>query len=130
MHGVYAAFFEFRDSVLIKIGRSSRPYRRLQQVTAGSPFELTQAVFCHVGGLAAASSIEARAAHKLAKYRTRGEWYLFDRSEGRIFNELFNVAYSEVTGRPLKWTKVDPDILRRESREAFMKGRFGKEAAA
>lgn len=107
MHFVYAFFFEYKGEVFVKVGQSAVPYKRLDAITHGCPFPLSQAVFVQIGGSSHAKSFELRMKRELEEYRTRGEWYCFDKSDGAKFNEAVREVYAKITGRRLVWSKVD-----------------------
>ena len=119
MHAIYAAFFDLEDKVIVKVGRSAMPYRRIVEVASGCPFEISAAAFCHVGSLSKAQSIESYLQHDLAPYRTRGEWFMFPAKEGSIFSRAMISAHGKATGKPLKWAVVDTDAIQQEMLSAF-----------
>lgn len=125
-HSIYAAFFNFDDNVIVKVGRSTKPYARVISVASGCPFALSAAVFSHVGPLQKAMSIEATVMHQLAAYRTRGEWYRFKKSEGENFSRHIRLAYGKATGRVLKWTALDVERMKQEMLESFKTFRGGR----
>lgn len=131
MHFIYAFFFENGDDVHVKIGQSTRPYRRLAEIVHGSPFPVSQAVYCHIGGKLLARSFEERVRHALKDRRTRGEWYVFDKVEGRAFSAIIQATFTKCTGRDLKWAVIDLDSFTSEQARAAEKflGRRGPEAA-
>lgn len=107
MYFIYAFFFENGDHVHIKIGQSTKPYIRLSSIVQGSPFPVTQAVYAHCGSKAIASSFEKGIKSALADRRTRGEWYVFQRSEASEFRIVMAHTFARCTGRQLKWVKID-----------------------
>lgn len=126
MHAIYAAFFDFRDVVFIKVGRSSKPYHRVMDVAGGCPHVLSAAVFAHAGSLGIAQSIEAFLQHALSEHRTRGEWFMFPKDEGSKFADAIGKAFAKATGRPLKWTKMDVEVMKLEMLEAYKTFRGGR----
>ena len=118
MHFVYAFFFQFGDNVHVKVGESTTPYRRLGDIVHGSPFPVTQAVFCHAGPKSVARAFEELVRHALAHARTRGEWYVFHRDAGAEFRAAIATAFAKATGRTLRWTKIDLVEFAAENAEA------------
>lgn len=118
MHFVYAFFFENGDKVHVKVGQSTKPYRRLSDIVCGCPFQVSQAVFCHAGSKSEARTFEERVKLRLSDRRTRGEWYVFDRDDGKEFSSIIKVVFAESTGRKLKWTPIDLEKFYREQAEA------------
>lgn len=131
MYFAYAFFFENGDDVHVKVGISTVPYRRLKDIIHGSPFPISQAVYCHAGSKSVGREFEERVRRAMSERRTRGEWYVFHRSEGPEFRAAIGIAFAKATGRILKWSKVDLDAVRMEGKIASSKwhGRRGPEAA-
>lgn len=107
MHFVYAFFFEYKEEVFVKIGQSAVPYKRLDAITHGCPFPLSQAVFAQIGGESHAKTFELRMKKELYGYRTRGEWYCFPKDSGPRFNAAIRKVFMQITGRALSWSKID-----------------------
>lgn len=126
MHAVYAAFFDFREFVFIKVGRSAKPYKRVMDVAMGCPLVLSAAVFAHVGDLGKAQSIEARCQSALAEHRSRGEWFVFPKDDGSKFASVMAEAFAKVTARPLRWNKMDVEKMRQEMLDAYKSFRGGR----
>lgn len=77
-HGVYVLLGEVNGMIACKVGMSSFIQTRIYQVCQGSPFELTHS-FILSANCRANASVAERALHgMLKKYRTRGEWFMFD----------------------------------------------------
>ena len=131
MHFVYAFFFESGDDMHIKVGQSTTPYKRLQAITNGSPFPVTMAVYCHCGSKGLARSFERMVAYELRGLRTRGEWYVLPKTEGKIFRDVAMICFAKATGRSLKWQKIDLDAYRADQVAASTKwqGRYMKKTA-
>jgi hypothetical protein len=107
MHAIYAAFASDRGDVYVKVGSTVRPLQRVRGLVTACPFHIKRFVFCHVGSMKLARGIERATMHKLAEYRTRGEWYRFKAAEADAFKEGIRWAYRRVTGRrDLKWTEI------------------------
>lgn len=117
MYFVYAFFFESGEDILVKIGISTVPYKRLKGVIHGSPFPISQAVYCHAGSRAVARQFEERVRHAMSGRRTRGEWYAFKPEEGKVFRAGIAVAFAKSVGKPLQWTKIDIESVMSEGRE-------------
>lgn len=115
MHFIYAFFFENGDDIYVKVGESVKPYRRLEAVSAGSPFHVTQAVFCHAGSKSVARKFEALVKAELSGFRTRGEWYVFRKEQASVFRAVMAASFAKATGMRLKWTKVDIQKFRAET---------------
>lgn len=119
---VYAAFFPIDNGrVLVKFGRSQRPYARVKQIAENSPYELKQAVFTQAGDKAISTAIEKAMFYRLSKFRTRGEWYEFGGDEGSMFALSIKEIFAKITGRQLKWSSIDVSALREEGRIAAAK---------
>jgi hypothetical protein len=114
MEFVYAAFFEDREDVFIKFGRSVKPYGRIRDVAMGSPFPISRAVFAQAGSKRLAGHIERCMYHRLREYRTRGEWYRLGRDQGKVFSQVAQIIFARATGRMLIWTPVDTAAMRSE----------------
>lgn len=121
MHFVYAFFFENGDNVHVKVGETTTPYRRLATVAYGSPFPISQAVYCHAGSKSVARTFEETVRKALGYARTRGEWYVFRKDDGSAFRTAIAVAFAKSTGRILKWSKMDLDQFEKENAEAAAK---------
>lgn len=121
MQFVYAAFFDDRGDVYVKLGRSGTPYKRILQVASTSPFQLSKAVFSCVGSVKLAESIESYAKHRMDDQRTRGEWYRFGKSDGQVFSLAMQIIYAKVTGRQLKWTVVDVAAIKADMETGYQK---------
>lgn len=107
MHFIYAFFFENAGKVHVKVGQSTRPYKRLGEISNGSPFPVSEAVFCLAGSKGEARSFEERVRARLNDRRTRGEWYVFEKDQGKEFASIIRVAFAEATGRKLQWKGID-----------------------
>lgn len=119
MHFIYAFFFEYKDEVFVKIGQSAVPYKRLNAVSQGCPFPLSQAVFAQIGGESHAKTFELRMKNELSECRTRGEWYCMHKSEGARFNVAIRKVFMQITGRTLAWSKIDVEVyLERQAQAA------------
>lgn len=128
MHFVYAFFFQNGDDVHVKVGESTKPYRRLADIVHGSPFPVSQAVFCHIGGKSLARSFEETIRAEMGDRRTRGEWYVFDKSEGKAFAAKVAEVYAKCSGRLLKWTVIDLEKFQLE--QAQMSEKFAGRRSA
>ena len=106
MHFAYAFFCEDGERVYIRVGESTRPYGRLRDTVAISPFPVSEAVLCHLGDLAAARSFGARIRHALRDHSSRDGWYVFDRAQGRAFGAIVGTVYAQCTGRRLAWKRM------------------------
>ncbi len=77
-HGVYILLGEVNDSIACKIGMSSFVQHRIYNVCQQAPFEMSHVFILGANCRAHARDAE-RALHRmLKKYRTRGEWFMFD----------------------------------------------------
>ena len=114
MHFVYAAFAEFEDKILVKVGRSVTPLKRVKDVSFSSPFPIKQAVFSHVGSKKRAAKFERLVAAKFVDFRTRGEWYMFKPEDAKIFKIAMRRCFASVTARQLKWAVIDMEKLRED----------------
>ena len=121
MQFVYCAFCEEGDDVYVKIGRSSKPFQRLGDISTYCPFVIKRAVYASVGSLSLAESIERLCMHELKQFRLRGEWYKFKKNQGKEFTSIFHAIYRRKTKRELRWTHVDMDLLRDSVRAAAAK---------
>lgn len=125
MSFVYAFFFEFGDQVFVKVGRSVKPYRRLQTVAQAVPFQISEAVFCASRSIKQAESFERRVAARLKAFHARGEWYVFAAENGKVFSNAVRDCYQDACSRPLKWTRIDLGEFAAEQKEAASKWKFG-----
>lgn len=81
--GVYILLGEVNGSVACKIGMSSFVQSRVYEVCRQSPFEMSHVFILGANCRAHARDAE-RALHRmLKKYRTRGEWFMFDPLNGQ-----------------------------------------------
>ena len=112
MHFVYAAFANFEDRVIVKVGRSMTPHSRITQVHVNSPFEIKQAVFAHIGSLKKANKFERLVQNRFANFRTRGEWYLFSRDQSSEFNDGIRQCFHEAACFRLKWTIMNIEAMK------------------
>lgn len=119
MQFVYAAFFPDGEEVFVKFGQSGAPFRRVKQVAQNSPFVLERAVYACAGSAELALKIEKMIAARLQGYRTRGEWFRFARSEGRVFSATIKTVFAAATGRQLSWSEINMDELREEARKGY-----------
>jgi hypothetical protein len=115
MHFIYAFFFENGDDIYVKVGESVKPYMRLEAIVSGSPFRVSQAVFCHAGGKSVARKFEALVKKALSSFRTRGEWYAFKKEDSATFRAGMAASFAKATGRTLKWTRIDMAEFRAKS---------------
>lgn len=118
---VYAFFFEYGDEVFVKVGQSAKPHRRLGEVANGCPFPLSQAVYTQIGSASIAKSFELRMKVALARFRTRGEWYVFNKAQGGEFSVAANIVYMKVSARKLAWSEVDLQAYTEEQAAASRK---------
>lgn len=114
MHFVYAAFAEFEGKILVKVGRSVTPLKRVRDVSISSPFPIKQAVFSHIGSKKRAATFERMVAAKFVDFRTRGEWYMFKPEDAEIFKIGMRRCFASVASRQLKWALIDMAKLRDE----------------
>lgn len=114
MHFVYAFFFENGEDIYIKVGESVKPYERLKAVSVGTPFTVSQAVFCHAGGKRVARKFEALVREALTPFRTRGEWYCLRKENSELFRACMKASFAKATGRKLAWSKIDLAEFRRD----------------
>lgn len=119
MHFVYAAFAEDETWVYAKVGQSVKPFARIQNLITGCPFPLKKAVFCHAGSKKLAEGVEASVKHQLSAFRTRGEWYRFQRDQGSVFSTGVQVCFRRITGRDLIWTPMDVKEITRAGYEGI-----------
>lgn len=118
MHFVYSAFAEDGSIVYVKVGQSVKPFSRIKALLTGCPFEIKRAVFCHAGSKRVAEGIEASVKHQLGAFRTRGEWYKFQKDQGSAFSEGMKFCFKRITGRDLIWSPIDMSEVRRLGYEA------------
>ena len=114
MHFVYAAFAEFDDKILVKVGRSVTPLKRVKDVSFTSPFHIKQAVFAHIGSKKRAAKFERLVAAQFVDFRTRGEWYMFKPEDAKIFKIAMRRCFASVAARQLKWAVIDMEKLRED----------------
>lgn len=137
-HGVYILIGDVNGMVGCKIGMSSYIQSRIYQVCQQSPFDMEHA-FVLAANSRRQAVIGERALHgMLRKYRTRGEWFMFDPSDAKhkaALHTSINVV-SAFHGMPK--STISLDELRRavavaqavnraerseEMREAKLRGR-------
>jgi len=76
--GVYVLLGEVNGLIACKVGMSSFVQNRIYQVCQTSPFELTHSFILSANCRANAATAERALHGMLRKYRTRGEWFMFD----------------------------------------------------
>ena len=79
--GVYILLGEVNGVIACKIGMSSFVQNRIYQVCQTSPFDLVHAFILSCKCRADAISAERALHGMLKKYRSRGEWFMFDPSD-------------------------------------------------
>lgn len=79
--GVYILLGEVNGVIACKIGMSSFVQNRIYQVCQTSPFDLVHAFILSCQCRADAISAERALHGMLKKYRSRGEWFMFDPSD-------------------------------------------------
>lgn len=79
--GVYVLLGEVNGLIACKIGMSSFVQKRIYQVCQTSPFDLVHAFILSCQCRADALSAERALQGMLRKYRSRGEWFMFDPSD-------------------------------------------------
>lgn len=83
---VYILQSDLFRNVLIKIGISDNPKKRIVQLRHGGPYTIVNAVTIHVYTRATALEIEAELLREFKQWKIRGEWLSFKRSEKDFFN--------------------------------------------
>lgn len=109
--------------VLVKVGISTAPMRRLVSVHHNSPFRVAYAAFAPTySGKRGAERIESRLLSQFKDHRTRGEWLLLpNTSEVRQeFARAARVLLQAETSQPVIWTRVSGNDL---AKHAIQPGR-------
>lgn len=83
---VYIMQSDLFDNVLIKIGISDNPKKRITHLMHSSPCRVVNAVTIHVYTRQAALDIEAELLREFRPWKIRGEWMSFKRREKDFFN--------------------------------------------
>ena len=97
--GEHLYILQSKGSGAIKVGRSSDPEQRLQQLQTGSSNELRLILFARTFG-----RHEKRVHHDLRKFRLKGEWFS-ELSIGSIPIDIWEHTIS--------WYQEDPDWWKR-----------------
>lgn len=100
--------------VLVKVGISAVPMRRLVAIHCGSPFRVAYAAFAPTyGGKRKAERIESRVLKRFREYRTRGEWLLLPNTKEvrGEFSLAVRAILQDETGRPVEWQRVTGNQL-------------------
>jgi len=120
MEFIYAAFFHTTEGrVLIKFGRSCVPAKRISHIALAAPYHLQKACFCQAGTKTLSTAIELSLRFQLSRFRTRGEWFEFERNEGSLFAGTVKDVIARITARQLKWTMFDVEAMRQTNLEAL-----------
>lgn len=110
---------ESRAETFFKIGISSAVDKRAAQLQTGCPIPLKEVLVVNLWSMAAARSAEQAMHHKLAAFRSHGEWFRFDLTD-RLHKEAFNDAAKEVldmwASPGWRWTRHRLDAVRAVAR--------------
>lgn len=96
------------QSILVKVGISTAPMKRIIAVHHGSPFRVAYAAFTALyAGKAKAERVESRILDHFREYRTRGEWLMLPNSDEMKgeFSARTRAIIAGETGRPVDWTR-------------------------
>ena len=124
---IYAIVCESSEQdFVVKIGVTSTPYERYQQLLCGIPFE---SVMLHavVGYKNRAYGLETQLHRLFADRHMRGEWFRFKLEDKEAFHETMRKAYLALTKGPLRWSQITPEQVAANvaARMAFKK-KYGK----
>lgn len=103
LHFIYAAFFDAKPLVFVRLGHAARPYRAVRALIRVAPWPVADAVISHIGNLSVASRFERIMFHRLREHRMRGDWFMFDDDAGHEFAAAARLTFAELTGRRLRW---------------------------
>lgn len=117
---------EESPEVLVKVGISTTPMRRLVDVGCGCPFRIAYAAFAPTfSGKRKAERIETRLLDCFRDFRTRGEWLLLPNTPDmrKEFSAKARALLQDETSRPVGWTRVTGNeiaefMLAKRKREA------------
>lgn len=120
-HFLYTAFAPLRvpgarDHVLVKVGISTVPMKRLVAVHCNCPFPIEFAAFTPAGDMRRAKRIESRILQFYREHQTRGEWIMLpltDEAKSE-FRSRVSRTITEVTRQPVTWARVPKEDLARE----------------
>lgn len=123
-HFLYNAFAPLRildepvRYVLVKVGISTVPMKRLVAIHTGSPFPLEFAAFTPVGDMRRARSVESKILKGFRHRKTRGEWLVMDVGDAARaeFSGMVRKAVERATGQPVVWARVSREELAAEVR--------------
>lgn len=101
------------EHVMVKVGISAVPMKRLAGVHLNCPFRVASAAFVAVGRKKAALRAESRILEYFKEYRTRGEWLMLPSTEAMKaeFALRSKAIIQDTTGRPVSWTRVSGSQL-------------------
>jgi hypothetical protein len=89
----------------VKIGVSTCPYRRYDNLATGVPFRSVM-LWAFAGTKQSAFQIESALHAAFAQRNTAREWFRFKLEDSQEFHSTFKRIYFERLGRQLEWTKI------------------------
>lgn len=120
-HFLYNAFApltlpDTAELVLVKVGISTVPMKRLVAIHCNSPFPVEFAAFTPAGDMRRAKRIETRILQFHRAQQTRGEWIMLPSTEEAkvAFRECVSRVITEITHQPVVWAKVSKEEIARE----------------
>lgn len=115
-HFIYLGFAEESGGLIhVKAGRSSDPYRRFLTICAGSPLQIKLFWFARMPNYEACKQAERLLHRSLARFRTGGEWYVFDANNAEnksAFHAACRFVRSRFTPGDNNWDSVNAVRLR------------------
>lgn len=127
-----------RGKVFMKIGISHQAEKRLMDIQVACPLKIESIFVLLIGSMSDARYAERAVHSELARYRSNGEWFLFDMRKAEhkaAFNEGCRRALDPLVGAGWKWHELDLRRIRRaiaaaEKERAAKKGWRGESTKA
>lgn len=110
-HYVYVLLCHDDGPIFAKIGHTSSPVNRLNQLKVGTPVTPRWMFYVRVWSETAARKLEARLHSALSMFRTNGEWFEFEEQDRELVNKVMATEFQpfKCLGYDMKWSKMPAD---------------------
>lgn len=131
---VYLVLCGEAEKIYIKVGRSSNPFQRLNDLRVGCPFVPSIMATTEVAGTHLAKQLESDMHQALKAWHSHGEWFVLTRQEKAEFNAI-TAAVLKRHGSPsrrLTWRQYSvPDLIKDgDDRRRYVQAQFARLGSA
>ena len=120
---IYSYMGEMPDGhLVVKIGVTNNPFRRIEQLTVGMPFKAVM-LWARVGSNSKTRKLEKELHSHFGGRHMRGEWFLFSPEDKETFHVGTTALYYNATGKALEWNVIEDSSTKGEIKKLIPKDR-------